>query len=89
MIQQSPTWRVQDELLQSAKGVGPVVSQTLLAEVPELGRLNRKQLAALIVLAPLNRDSGGYRGKRRIWGGRARVRAVLHMGALLPHAAIR
>lgn len=82
LIQQSPTWRVQDELLQSAKGVGPVVSQTLLAEVPELGRLNRKQLAALIGVAPLNRDSGGYRGKRRIWGGRARVRAVLYMGAL-------
>lgn len=82
LIQQSPAWRVQDDLLQSAKGVGPVVSQTLLAEVPELGRLNRKQVAALIGVAPLNHDSGGHRGKRRIWGGRARVRAVLYMGAL-------
>jgi transposase len=83
LIQQSPAWRVQDELLQSAKGVGPVFSQTLLAEVPELGQLNRKQMAALIGVAPFNRESGGYRGKRRIWGGRARVRAVLYMGALV------
>ncbi len=82
LIQQSPAWRVQDDLLQSAKGVGPVVSQTLLAEVPELGRLNRKQVAALIGVAPLNHDSGSHRGKRCIWGGRARVRAVLYMGAL-------
>jgi transposase len=77
LIQQSPAWRAQDDLLQSAKGVGPVFSQTLLAEVPELGQLNRKQMA------PFNRESGGYRGKRRIWGGRARVRAVLYMGALV------
>ena len=83
LIQQSPAWRAQDELLQSAKGVGPVFSQTLLAEVPELGQLNRKQMAALIGVAPFNRESGGYRGKRRIWGGRARVRAVLYMGALV------
>lgn len=82
LIQQNPAWRVQDDLLQSAKGVGPIVSQTLLAEVPELGRLNRKQVAALIGVAPLNHDSGGHRGTRRIWGGRARVRAVLYMGAL-------
>jgi len=83
LIQQSPAWRAQDDLLQSAKGVGPVFSQTLLAEVPELGQLNRKQMAALIGVAPFNRESGGYRGKRRIWGGRARVRAVLYMGALV------
>jgi transposase len=82
LIQQSPAWRVQDDLLQSAKGVGPVLSHTLLAEVPELGRLNRKQVAALIGVAPLNHDSGRHRGRRRIWGGRARVRAVLYMGAL-------
>lgn len=83
LIQQSPVWRVQDDLLQSAKGVGPVLSQTLLAEVPELGHLHHKQMAALIGVAPFNRDSGGNRGKRRIWGGRARVRAVLYMGALV------
>ena len=82
LIQQSQTWRVQDDLLQSAKGVGPVLSNTLLAEVPELGRLNRKQVAALSGVAPWNHDSGRHRGRRRIWGGRARVRAVLYMGAL-------
>jgi transposase len=68
LIQQSPAWRAQDELLQRATGVGPVLSQTLLAEVPEWGPLNCKQLAALIGGAPLNRERGGYRGKRRIWG---------------------
>jgi transposase len=83
LIQQSPAWQAQDELMQSAKGVGPILSQTLLAEVPELGQLNRKQMAALIGVAPFNQESGGYRGKRRIWGGRARVRAVLYMGALV------
>lgn len=83
LIQQSPVWRVQDDLLQSANGVGPILSQTLLAEVPELGQWNRKQMAALIGVAPFNRDSGSQRGKRRIWGGRARVRAVLYMGALV------
>ena len=82
VIQQSPLWRAQDDLLQSAKGVGPVLSHTLLAEVPELGRLNRQQLAALVGVAPFNRDSGGLRGKRCIWGGRARVRRALYMGAL-------
>ncbi|MDH5562872.1 MAG: transposase [Nitrospirota bacterium] len=83
LIQQSPVWRVQDDLLQSAQGVGAVLSQTLLAEVPELGHLNHKQMAALIGVAPFNRDSGGHRGQRRIWGGRARVRAALSMGALV------
>jgi len=83
LIQQSPVWRVQDDLLQSAQGVGPVLSQTLLAEVPELGHLHHKQMAALVGVAPFNQDSGGKRGKRRIWGGRARVRAALYMGALV------
>ena len=82
VIEQSPVWRVQDDLLQSAKGVGPVLSHTLLAEVPELGRLNRKQLAALVGVAPFNRDSGSLRGKRCVWGGRARVRRALYMAAL-------
>ncbi len=81
-IKASPTWRVNDEILQSAKGVGPVLSTTLLADLPELGTLNRKKIAALVGVAPFNRDSGTMRGKRTVWGGRAQVRAVLYMGAL-------
>lgn len=81
-IRESPVWRAQDHLLQSVPGVGPVLARTLLARVPELGTLNRKQIAALIGVAPLNRDSGTKRGRRSVWGGRASVRAVLYMGAL-------
>ncbi len=82
LIQASPAWRVNDDLLQSAKGVGPVLSTTLLADLPELGTLNRKQIAALVGVAPFNRDSGTMRGKRTVWGGRAHVRAALYMGTL-------
>jgi transposase len=82
-IQQSPLWREKDNLLQSTPGVGPVLSITLLAELPELGTLNRQQIAALVGVAPLNRDSGTLRGKRTIWGGRARVRATLYMATLV------
>jgi transposase len=78
-IEQSPLWRAKDDLLQSAKGVGPVLSLTLLAEVPELGTLTRQQIGALVGVAPLNQDSGTHRGKRRCWGGRATVRPVLYM----------
>jgi transposase len=78
----SPVWRVQDDLLRSVPGIGPVVSATLLALVPELGRLGPKQLAALVGVAPHARDSGTLRGKRTIWGGRAAVRRVLYMGAV-------
>jgi transposase len=81
-IRESPVWREQEQLLQSAPGVGPVLARTLLASVPELGTLNRKQIAALIGVAPLNRDSGRRRGRRKVWGGRAPVRAVLYMSAL-------
>lgn len=81
-IRKSPLWREKDTLLQSVPGVGPVLSATLLAQLPELGTLNRKQIAALVGVAPLNRDSGHFRGKRTIWGGRATVRAVLYMAAL-------
>jgi transposase len=81
-VRRSPVWREHDELLQSTPGVGPVLATTLLAELPELGQLNRKQIAALVGVAPMNRDSGQLRGKRQIWGGRAPVRAVLYMAAL-------
>lgn len=82
-IRQSPIWRENQDLLRSVPGMGPVISRTLLAELPELGRLNRKQIAALVGVAPLNRDSGTLRGRRSIWGGRATVRAALYMGALV------
>jgi transposase len=82
-IRQSPIWQEHQDLLRSVPGIGPVVSRTLLAELPELGRLNRKQIAALVGIAPLNCDSGTFRGRRGIWGGRATVRAVLYMAALV------
>jgi transposase len=82
-IRTTPVWREQDDLLQSAPGVGPVLSRTLLAEVPELGTLSGKQMAALIGVAPHPRDSGTLRGKRTIWGGRAQVRAVLYMATVV------
>jgi transposase len=78
-IQKSPVWRA--NLLRTAPGVGPVLSRTLLAALPELGQLHRKQIAALVGVAPLARDSGTLRGTRTVWGGRAPVRAVLYMGA--------
>ncbi|HET7612706.1 MAG TPA: IS110 family transposase, partial [Steroidobacteraceae bacterium] len=82
MIRSSALWRERDDLLQSVPGVGRVVSLTLLAELPELGRLNRKEIAKLVG-APLARDSGSMRGKRIVYGGRASVRAALYMGALV------
>jgi len=82
-IQQHPLWRVQEELLQSVPGIGPVLSRTVLADLPELGTLNRRQIAALVGVAPMNRDSGRLRGRRTIWGGRAPVRAALYMAALV------
>lgn len=81
-IKASPAWREQDQLLRSVPGVGPVLSISLLAELPELGTLNRRQLAALVGVAPFNCDSGTYQGNRRIWGGRAALRAVLYMSTL-------
>jgi transposase len=82
LIRHTPVWREQDDLLRSVPGVGFVLATTLLAELPELGHLSRKEIAALVGVAPLNRDSGQWRGKRAIWGGRAPVRAVLYMAAL-------
>lgn len=81
-LRASPVWRDKDNLLRGIPGVGPVLSTTLLADVPELGITPHKPLAALIGLAPLNRDSGRWRGTRRIWGGRGHVRAVLYMATV-------
>ncbi len=81
-IRQSPIWREKEDLLQSAPGIGPVISRTLLADLPELGTLNGKQIAALVGVAPLNHDSGKGRGKRITWGGRASVRCALYMSTL-------
>lgn len=83
LSQQSSQWREDKAILTSVKGIGPVVSTTLLAYLPELGKLSNKQIAALVGLAPFNRDSGQYRGKRTIWGGRAVVRSALYMATLV------
>ncbi len=83
LIQASLVWRAQAHLLSSVPGVGAVTATCLLAELPELGTLNRKQIAALVGVAPHNRDSGNYRGKRSVWGGRAPVRASLYMATLV------
>ena len=81
-LQASPLWRERDDRRRGVPGIGPVVACTLVAELPELGTLSRQQIAALVGVAPLNRDSGRHRGPRRVWGGRARGRAVLYMAAL-------
>jgi transposase len=82
LIKKSPHWRQMDEILQSTPGIGPVMSMTILADLPEIGTMNRKQIAALAGVAPMNRDSGKYKGQRTIWGGRAKVRSVLYMCTL-------
>ena len=82
-LRRSPVWREKDDLLRSVPGVGEQLSLSLLAYLPELGTLNHKRIAALVGVAPFNRDSGPRRGKRSVWGGRSRLRAVLYMGALV------
>ena len=82
-LRSSPVWHAKDDLLRTVPGVGEQLSLTLLAHLPELGTLDRRQIAALVGVAPFNRDSGTLRGKRTVWGGRARVRATLYMGALV------
>lgn len=82
-IRGTPAWRENEDLLKSVPGVGPATARTLLAELPELGTLDRRRIAALVGVAPLNRDSGTLRGQRTIWGGRAPVRAALYMAALV------
>ena len=82
VLKDSPAWRERDDLLRSVPGVGPVLSLTLLAQLPELGQLNRRQIAKLVGVAPFNRDSGQWRGARHIWGGRSVVRPPLFMATL-------
>jgi transposase len=83
MVRASPVWREKEDLLRSVPGVGRVLATTLLAELPELGRLSRREVATLVGVAPLARDSGTLRGRRFVQGGRASVRGVLYMGALV------
>jgi transposase len=82
LIKVSPLWCEKAELLEAVPSVGPATTHTLIAHLPELGSLNRKQIAALVGVAPFNRDSGSLRGHRRIWGGRAEVRRALYMATL-------
>ena len=81
-VKGTPAWKEKDALLQSVPGVGPVTSATLMGMLPELGQLNRQEIAALVGVAPMNKDSGKKSGKRRIYGGRADVRSVLYMAVL-------
>lgn len=81
-IQESPVWREKDQLLQSVPGIGPVTSSVLLASLPELGTLDRKKIAALMGVAPFNRDSGNMRERRSVWGERAHVRSIFYMATL-------
>jgi len=82
-IRGTPAWRDTEELLTSVPGVGDKLARILIADLPELGRLSRRQLALLVGVAPINRDSGTMRGRRTIWAGRAKVRATLYMAALV------
>jgi transposase len=85
-IQNSPIWRYRDDILQSTPGVGPTTAAILISDLPELGSIDPKKIAMLVGLAPLNRDSGKFKGRRRIWGGRSHVRSALYMSTL---AAVR
>lgn len=81
-MEASPAWRAAEDLLRSVPGIGPVTARTLVADLPELGHTSAKQLAALVGVAPLNVDSGRYRGKRRVWGGRSHIRSALYMATV-------
>lgn len=83
LVQKSVAWREREDLLRSVPGIGPTTAKMLLAELPELGSLNRRQIARLVGVAPLNRDSGTLRGRRSIWGGRKHLRSALYMAALV------
>ena len=87
-LRESPLWREREDLLRSVPGIGPATVFSLLAELPELGSLDRREAAAVVGVAPLNRDSGKHRGSRRCWGGRGHVRAALYMAALYMAALV-
>jgi transposase len=82
MLKNSPVWQEKNDLLRSFKGVGPVLAATLIADLPELGTLNGKEIASIVGVAPLNHDSGTHKGYRHIFGGRARVRTALYLATL-------
>ena len=82
-IRKTPAWRQAEDLLKTVPGIGDVTARTLIADLPELGTLSRRRIAALVGVAPFNRDSGTMRGRRTVWGGRASVRATLYMAALV------
>jgi len=82
-LRNSPVWREKENLLRTVPGVGPQLAVSILAYLPELGTLDRKRIAALVGVAPFNRDSGTLRGKRTVWGGRSHIRAALYMAALV------
>lgn len=82
LMRQSPLWREREELFKAVKGIGPQTLRMLCAELPELGQMNRRKIAALVGVAPYNCDSGTMRGRRRCWGGRVQVRCALYMAAL-------
>lgn len=82
-VRQSPVWREKDALLESVPGVGPAIASRLIADLPELGKLNRREIASLVGLAPFTRESGQWKGKRFVSGGRANVRSALFMGAMV------
>jgi transposase len=86
-IRNSPAWQADADLLNSTPGIGPATIRTLIAELPELGRLTRRKIAALVGVAPINRDSGSLRGRRAIAGGRPAVRTALYMAALVASRA--
>ena len=81
-VKDSPAWRAREDLLRSVPGIGPTTARTLIAELPELGGLTRRRIAALVGVAPVSRDSGQMRGRRTVWGGRAAPRACLYMATL-------
>ncbi len=81
-VKDSPVWRAREDLLRTVPGVGPTTARTLIAELPELGSLSRRKVAALLGVAPISRDSGKMRGRRTVWGGRHEVRAILYMAAV-------